>query len=72
MSNEMINRYNVELPGDTIDQIIVDTLTNCILDWENDLEKDIPMVFMHDAQDDKKEIRKHIKSAKRIIEYFTV
>jgi hypothetical protein len=64
--------YNIELSGDTIDQIIVDTLSNCIADWESDLEKDIPMVFMHDAQDDKKEIRKHIKSARRIIEYFTV
>jgi hypothetical protein len=64
--------YNIELSGDTIEQIIIDTLTNCIVDWEADLEKDIPMVFMHDAQDDKKEIRKHIKSARRIIEYYTV
>lgn len=68
----MSNVYNIELSGDIIDQIIVDTLTKCIEDWEADLEKDIPMVFLHDAQDDKKEIRKHIKSARRIIEHFTV
>ena len=68
----MNNVYNIELSGDTIEQIIIDTLTNCIVDWEADLKKDIPMVFMHDAEDDKKEIRKHIKSARRIIEYYTV
>jgi hypothetical protein len=55
-----------------MDQIIINQLTQNIADWEDDLLKDKPLIFERDPELDKKMIRKHIKSARRIIAYYSV
>ena len=64
--------YTIELPYETMDEIIINMLTQNIADWENDLLKDAPLIFETDPELDKKIIRKHIKSARRIIAYYSV
>ena len=68
----MNRTYTVELPYETMDQIIINQLTQNIADWEDDLLKDKPLIFERDPELDKKMIRKHIKSARRIIAYYSV
>ena len=65
-------KYTIELPYETMDEIIINMLTQNIADWENDLLKDAPLIFETDPELDKKIIRKHIKSARRIIAYYSV
>jgi len=68
-----VNRtYTVELPYETMDQIIINQLTQNIADWEDDLTKECPRIFEVDPELDKKIIRKHIKAARRIIAYYSV
>jgi len=68
-----VNRtYAIELPYETMDEIIIRQLTQNIEDWENDLQHECPRVFEVDPELDKKIIRKHIKSARRIIAYYSV
>ena len=68
----MNRTYAIELPYETMDEIIIRQLTQNIEDWENDLSKDKPLIFETDPELDKKMIRKHIKSARRIIAYYSV
>ena len=68
----MNRTYTVELPYETMDQIIINQLTQNIADWEDDLSKDCPRIFEVDPKLDKKIIRKHIKAARRIIAYYSV
>ena len=67
-----MNTYTIELPFETMDQIIINQLTQNIADWEDDLLKECPRIFEVDPELDKKIIRKHIKSARRIIAYYSV
>ncbi len=69
---KQVNTYTIELPYETMDKIIIDMLTQNIADWEIDLLKDKPLIFETDPELDKKMIRKHIKSARRIIAYYGV
>ena len=70
MESEM--KYTIELPYETMDEIIINMLTQNIADWEDDLLKESPLIFEIDPKLDKKIIRKHIKSARRIIAYYSV
>ena len=65
-------KYTIDLPYETMDEIIINMLNQNIEDWERDLLKDCPLIFERDPELDKKIIRKHIKAARRIIAYYSV
>ena len=67
-----MNTYTIELPFETMDEIIINQLTQNIADWENDLLKDKPLIFERDPELDKKIIRKHIRAARRIVAWYEI
>lgn len=64
----------VELEREQIESIIVDDLHKSLCYLEKDLERVKELnqghVFSKDKEEDIKEIKKHIKSLKRIIKYY--
>ena len=68
----MNRTYAIELPYETMDEIIIRQLNQNIEDWENDLRHECPRIFEVDPELDKKIIQEHIDSARRIIAYYSV
>ena len=50
-------KYTIDLPYETMDEIIINMLNQNIEDWEWDLLKDCPLIFERDPELDKKIIR---------------
>jgi protoporphyrinogen oxidase len=64
----------IELSDDQVNSIIREDLKNLLACLEDDLERvkrdKTGYVFENDFEKDKKEIKKHIKSFKRILKYY--
>lgn len=61
---------NIDLQPDTIDDVTRQNLRMVLMGLEEDLKKDKPMVFVSDPQEDKKLIKKKIKSFKDVLDYY--
>jgi hypothetical protein len=67
-------KTTIELEGDQIDAIIKQELSLMVSTLESDLntvkESDQGYIFSKDKKEDIAEIKKHIKSFKRVIKYY--
>ena len=67
-----MSKITVELDSETIDQVIVDQLFAARSSFLKDYESGTAHVFSLDPKEDRKQIRKMIKSFERVISWYSV
>jgi hypothetical protein len=67
-----MNKITVEIDAEAVDQIIVDQLFETRASLLIDFERGTSRVFSLDPKEDRKQIRKMIRSLERVIGWFTV
>jgi hypothetical protein len=69
-----VNKYKFELDYDQADSIVIQSLNTMLDCLQSDLkrteESDRGYIFDSDKETDIKEIKKHIKSFKRVLKYY--
>lgn len=67
-----MSKITVELDAEAIDQVIVDQLFDTRSVLLKDYERGDARVFSLDPNEDRKQIRKMIRSLERVIEWYSV